>query len=198
MRTVLWNPKLFWLKFPATRAATHALFCPSGSATDASTLADAAHAIAVNLEMADIDMAMADVAPANATTVADVPAGAVTVVDVAELMLERERLAMDREALRSFVVERHYVRGPEFSEDDYWSWRRAFDLQANMLRNICDQATDIDDLAHGTDLEASVDASMNDMITELKEAVKVSREIVASSRRGTLIAASSRGSGTNR
>ena len=193
MRTVLWNPKLFWLKFPATRAATYALFCPSGSATDASTMAGAAHAIAVNL-----DMTLADVTPANATTVADVPAGAVTVVDVAELMLERERLAMDREALRSFVVERHYVRGPEFSEDDYWSWRRAFDLQANMLRNICDQATDIDDLAHGTDLEASVDASMNDMITELKEAVKVSHEIVASSRRGTLIAASSRGSGTNR
>ena len=82
MRTVLWNPKLFWLKFPATRAATYALFCPSGSATDASTMAGAAHAIAVNLEMADIDMAMADVAPANATTVADVPAGAVTVVDV--------------------------------------------------------------------------------------------------------------------
>ena len=151
-------------------------------------MAGAARATAIDIAMADIDIAMADAAPANAIAMAD----------VAELMLERERLAMDREALRSFVVERHYVRGPEFSEDDYWSWRRAFDLQANMLQNICDQATDVDDLAHGTYLEASVNASMNDMITELKEAVKVSREIVASSRRGTLIAASSRGSGTNR
>ena len=120
---------------------------------------------------------MADAALANAN---DSPAV------VAELMLERERLAMDREALRSFVVERHYVRAPDFSEDEVWSWRRAFGLQADVLRNIRDHAMDIDDRAHGTVLEASVEASMNDLKRELKEAVELSSEIVGLSRgRGT-------------
>ena len=111
---------------------------------------------------------MTDAALANAN---DSPAV------VAELMLERERLAMDRGALRSFVVERHYVRAPEFSEDNVWSWRRAFGLQADVLRNIRDQAMDIDDRADGTVLEASLEASMNDLKRELKEAVELSSEI---------------------
>ena len=177
MRTVLWNPKLFWLKFPATRAATHALFCPSGSATDASTMAGAAHAIAVNLEMADIDMAMADVAPANAIAVADVPAGAVAAADVAELMLERERLAMDREALRSFVVERHYVQAPEFSDDDFWSWRRAYGLQAELLRTISRHASEMGALAHRTLPDVSLGLSIADLTTEIADAVDLTFEI---------------------
>ena len=150
-------------------------------------MAGAARATAIDIAMADIDMAMADAAPADAIAIADAaPANAIAMADVAELMLERERLAMDREALRSFVVERHYVRAPEFSEDDYWSWRRAFDLQANMLQNICDQATDVDDLAHGTDLGDEVNACITEMRAELKEAVNLSREITANSRSGTL------------
>ena len=171
MQMVLWNPNPFWLKFLATTP----LFCPSGSAPNASTMAGAA----MNIDMAS------DMTPANATTVAEVPAGAVT-VDVAELMLERERLAMDREALRSFVVERHYVRGPDNSDDEYWSWKRAFELQADMLQSIGDQAAEVDDLAHSTNLEYEVNARMTEMRAELKEAVQVSREITANSRSGTL------------
>ena len=130
-------------------------------------MAGAARATAIDIAMADIDIAMADAAPANAIAMAD----------VAELMLERERLAMDREALRSFVVERHYVQAPEFSEDDYWSWRRAFGLQADVLKNLRNRAMDIDDLAHGTELEAEVGASITDLKRELKEAVEMSSEI---------------------
>ena len=130
-------------------------------------MAGAARATAIDIAMADIDIAMADAAPANAIAMAD----------VAELMLERERLAMDREALRSFVVERHYVQAPEFSEDDYWSWRRAFGLQADVLKNLRNRAMDIDDLAHGTELEAEVGASITDLKRELKEAVALSSEI---------------------
>ncbi len=33
-----------------------------------------------------------------------------------ELLLERERLAMDREALRSFLVERHYIHVPGYAQ----------------------------------------------------------------------------------
>ena len=33
-----------------------------------------------------------------------------------ELVLERERLAMDREALRSFLVERHYIHVPGYAQ----------------------------------------------------------------------------------
>ena len=172
MQTVLSNPNPFWLKFLATTP----LFCPSGSAPNASTMAGAA----MNIDMAS------DMTPANATTGAEVPAGAVA-VDVAELMLERERLAMDREALRSFVVERHYVRGPNNSDDEYWSWKRAFELQADMLRSIGNQAADVHDLAHNTGLEDEVNAQMSEMKTELDEAVNLSREITANGRSGTLI-----------
>ena len=35
---------------------------------------------------------------------------------VEELLLERERLAMDREALRSFLVERHYIHAPGYAQ----------------------------------------------------------------------------------
>ena len=133
-------------------------------------MAGAARATAIDIAMADIDIAMADAAPANAIAMAD----------VAELMLERERLAMDREALRSFVVERHYGHAPEFSEDDYWSWRRAFGLQADVLKNLRNRAMDIDDLAHGTELEAEVGASITDLKRELKEAVEMSSEIAGS------------------
>ena len=94
---------------------------------------------------------------------------------VAELMLERERLAMDREALRSFVVERHYLRAPDFSEDDVWTWRQAFDLQADVLQDIRDHARDIEDLAQGT---GAMQASMSDLTRELDEAVELSSEIV--------------------
>ena len=165
MQMVLLNLNPFWLKFLATTP----LFCPSGSAPNASTMAGAA----MNIDMAS------DMTPAKATT------GAVA-VDVAELMLERERLAMDREALRSFVVERHYVRGPDNSDDEYWSWKRAFELQADMLQSIGDQAAEVDDLAHSTNLEYEVNARMTEMRAELKEAVQVSREITANSRSGTL------------
>ena len=94
---------------------------------------------------------------------------------VEELMLERERLAMDREALRSFVVERHYLRAPDFSEDDVWTWRRAFDLQADVLQDIRDHARDIEDLAQGSRV---LQASMSDLTRELDEAVELSSEIV--------------------
>ena len=93
---------------------------------------------------------------------------------------------MDREALRSFVVERHYVRGPDNSDDEYWSWKRAFELQADMLRSIGNQAADVHDLAHNTCLEDEVNAQMTEMRAELDEAVQVSREITANSRSGTL------------
>ena len=172
MQMVLWNPNPFWLKFLATTP----LFCPSGSAPNASTMAGAA----MNIDMAS------DMTPANATTVAEVPAGAVA-VDVAELMLERERLAMDREALRSFVVERHYVRGPDNSDDEYWSWKRAFELQADILQSIGNLASDVHDLAYNTGLEDEVNAEMSELKAEVDEAVKVSREITAKGRSGTLI-----------
>ena len=94
---------------------------------------------------------------------------------VEELMLERERLAMDREALRSFVVERHYLRAPDFSEEDVWSWRQAFDLQAVVLQDIRDHARDIEDLAQGSRV---LQASMSDLTRELDEAVELSSEIV--------------------
>ena len=35
---------------------------------------------------------------------------------VEELLLERERLAMDREALRSYLVERHYIHVPGYAQ----------------------------------------------------------------------------------
>ena len=94
---------------------------------------------------------------------------------VEELLLERERLAMDREALRSFVVERHYLRAPDFSEEDVWSWRQAFDLQAVVLQDIRDHARDIEDLAQGSRV---LQASMSDLTRELDEAVELSSEIV--------------------
>ena len=94
---------------------------------------------------------------------------------VEELLLERERLAMDREALRSFVVERHYLRAPDFSEEDVWSWRQAFDLQADVLQDIRDHARDIEDLAQGSRV---LQASMSDLTRELDEAVELSSEIV--------------------
>ena len=93
---------------------------------------------------------------------------------VEELMLERERLAMDREALRSFVVERHYLRAPDFSEDDVWTWRQAFDLQADVLQDIRDHARDVEELAQGT---GAMQASMSDLTRELDDAVELSSEL---------------------
>ena len=57
---------------------------------------------------------------------------------VQELLQERERLAMDREALRSFVCERHYIRAPASAvsarpETTIWSWRNAFEHQTAEL-----------------------------------------------------------------
>ena len=82
---------------------------------------------------------------------------------VEELLLERERLAMDREALRSFVVERHYLRAPDFSEDPVWTWRRAFDLQAAELHDIRDHVRDAAELAQGTRV---LQASLSDLERE--------------------------------
>ena len=55
-----------------------------------------------------------------------------------------------------------------------------------MLQSIGDQAAEVDDLAHSTNLEYEVNARMTEMRAELKEAVKVSREITANSCSGTL------------
>ena len=57
---------------------------------------------------------------------------------VEELLQERERLAMDREALRSFVVERHYVQPPASvtsarPETTLWTWRDALEHQTAVL-----------------------------------------------------------------
>ncbi len=140
-----------------------------------------AGATPIDIAMADAapaDAIALDAAPANALAMAGAaPANALAMADVSELMLERERLAMDREALRSFVVERHYTQAPEFSEDACWSWRRAFRLQAAVLKNLCEHAEDIDDQIHGTELEDEVGASITDLKTELKEAVALSSEI---------------------
>ena len=149
-----------------------------------------AGAAAIDITMTDAapaDTIALDAAPANALAMAGAPANALAMVDVSELMLERERLAMDREALRSFVVERHYVRGPDNSEDEYWSWKRAFELQADILQSIGNQAADVHDLAHNTGLEDEVNAQMSEMKAEVDEAVKLSREITANGRSGTLI-----------
>ena len=149
-----------------------------------------AGAAAIDITMTDAapaDTIALDAAPANALAMAGAPANALAVVDVSELMLERVRLAMDREALRSFVVERHYVRGPASSEDVYWSWKRAFELQADILQSIGNQAADVHDLAYNTGLEDEVNAEMSEMREEVDEAVKLSREITANGRSGTLI-----------
>ena len=149
-----------------------------------------AGAAAIDITMTDAapaDTIALDAAPANALAMAGAPANALAMVDVSELMLERERLAMDREALRSFVVERHYVRGPDSSDDEYWSWKRAFELQADILQSIGNQAADVHDLAYNTGLEDEVNAEMSEMKAEVDEAVKLSREITANGRSGTLI-----------
>ena len=93
---------------------------------------------------------------------------------VEELLLERERLAMDREALRSFVVERHYIQAPDFSEDPIWTWRRAFDLQAAGLQEIRDHARDVAELAQGTRI---LQGAMNDLDRELNDALELSAEL---------------------
>ena len=93
---------------------------------------------------------------------------------VDELLLERERLAMDREALRSFVVERHYIQAPDFSEDPIWTWRRAFDLQATQLQVIRDHARDMAELVQGTRIMQGV---MNALDRELSDAVELSAEL---------------------
>ena len=93
---------------------------------------------------------------------------------VEELLLERERLAMDREALRSFVVERHYIQAPDFSEDPIWTWRRAFDLQATQLQVIRDHTREMAELAQGTRIMQGV---MNDLDRELSDALELSAEL---------------------
>ena len=57
---------------------------------------------------------------------------------VQELLQERERLAMDREALRSHLCERHYIQAPAFSEDSLWTWKDAFERQADQLEQTRD------------------------------------------------------------
>ncbi len=52
---------------------------------------------------------------------------------VQELLQERERLAMDREALRSFVCERYYSRAPAGAETPVWTWKDAFEHQTAVL-----------------------------------------------------------------
>ena len=93
---------------------------------------------------------------------------------VDELLLERERLAMDREALRSFVVERHYIQAPDFSEDPLWTWRRAFDLQAAQLQVIRDNNRDVAEWVQGTRIMQGV---MNALDRELSDAVELSAEL---------------------
>ena len=93
---------------------------------------------------------------------------------VDELLLERERLAMDREALRSFVVERHYIQAPDFSEDPIWTWRRAFDLQTAGLQEIRDHVRDVAELAQGTRI---LQGAMNDLDRELNDALELSAEL---------------------
>ncbi len=93
---------------------------------------------------------------------------------VEELLLERERLAMDREALRSFVVERHYLQAPNFSEDLVWTWRQAFDLQADVLQDIRDHVMDVAEVAQGTRV---LQASLSDLARELDDAVELSTEL---------------------
>ena len=152
-------------------------------------MAGAARATAIDIAMADIDIAMADAAPADALAIADAapanalaiadaaPANALAMADVTELMLERERLAMDREALRSFVVERHYIQAPEFSDDDFWSWRRAYGLQAELMRTISRHASEMDALAHRTFPDVSLGLSIADLTTEIADAVDLTFEI---------------------
>ena len=93
---------------------------------------------------------------------------------VEELLLERERLAMDREALRSFVVERHYLQAPDFSEDPIWTWRRAFDLQVAGLQDVRDHVRDVAELAQGTRV---LHAALSDLERELDDAVELSAEL---------------------
>ena len=61
-----------------------------------------------------------------------------------ELLLERERLAMDREGLRSQLVERHYVQPPasvtrERPEITLWTWRDALEHQTAVLDERSDE-----------------------------------------------------------
>ena len=152
-------------------------------------MAGAARATAIDIAMADIDIAMADAAPADAIAIADAApanalaiadaahANALAMADVTELMLERERLAMDREALRSFVVERHYIQAPEFSDDDFWSWRRAYGLQAELMRTISRHASEMSALAHRTFPDLSLGLSIADLTTEIADAVDLTFEI---------------------
>ena len=52
---------------------------------------------------------------------------------VQELLQEREHLAMEKEDLRSFVCQRYYIRAPTGSVDPIWTWKDAFECQADHL-----------------------------------------------------------------
>ena len=94
---------------------------------------------------------------------------------VEELLLERECLAMDREALRSFVVERHYIQAPEFSEDPLWTWRNAFELQADQLQHIRENNRLM--ALRFREGMTNMEESLNNMDSELDNAVALSAEM---------------------
>ena len=94
---------------------------------------------------------------------------------VEELLQERERLAMDREALRSFVVERHYIQAPDFSEDPLWTWKNVFECQADQLQHIRDNNRLM--AVRFREGMRIMEDSLNSMDTELDDAVHLSAEL---------------------
>ena len=57
---------------------------------------------------------------------------------VQELLQACEHLAMGREELRSFLCERYYIRAPAGAETPVWTWKDAFECQADHLERSRD------------------------------------------------------------
>ncbi len=94
---------------------------------------------------------------------------------VQELLQERERLAMDREALRSFVVERHYVQAPRGVEDPLWTWKDSFECQTDRLRHARDN-NQFMALTLRENL-ITMEESLNNMEGELDDVMVLSAEL---------------------
>ena len=96
-----------------------------------------------------------------------------------ELLLERERLAMDREGLRSQLVERHYVQPPADVRRDrpqitLWTWRDALEHQNEILEERFDAVR-----YETTRLRENLDNVVGDMQFILAAPLMMARDLQA-------------------
>ena len=91
-----------------------------------------------------------------------------------ELLLERERLAMDREGLRSELVERHYVQPPPElrGRTSIWTWREALEYQNELLEDRYDA------VRHEADrLRENLDNVIGDMQFMIASPLRMARDL---------------------